>query len=69
MLLKPNQPGQTYGTAKTHKFKSIEDKTLEELIFYKIIAQSATYIYNAAQVIADYLKPLCRKLTSSSGTL
>ena len=24
-----------------------------------IIAQSGTYTYNAAQVIADYLKPLC----------
>ena len=37
----------------------IEDITLENLKFRPIIAQSGTYTYNAAQVIADYLKPLC----------
>ena len=59
MLPKSNQPGQLYGTAKTHKFNSIEDITLENLKFRPIIAQSSTYTYNAVQVIADYLKPLC----------
>ena len=59
ILLISNQPGQLYGTAKTHKFSSIEDITLENLKFRPIIAQSGTYTYNAAQVIADYLKPLC----------
>ena len=44
---------------QTHKFSSIEDITLENLKFRPIIAQSGTYTYNAAQVIADYLKPLC----------
>ena len=29
MLLKSNQPGQPYVTAKANKFKSIEDITLE----------------------------------------
>ena len=48
-----------YGTAKTHKFDNIEDITLVNLKFRPIIAQSGTYTYNAAQVIADYLKPLC----------
>ena len=59
MLPKSNQPGQLYGTAKTHKFNSIEDITLENLKFCPIIAQSGTYTYNTAQIIADYLKPLC----------
>ena len=58
MLPKSNQPGQLYGTAKTHKFSSIEDITLENLKFRPIIAQSGTYTYNAAQIVADYLKPL-----------
>ena len=59
MLPKSNQPGQLYGTAKTHKFSSIDDITLENLKFRPIITQSGTYTYNVAQVIADYLKPLC----------
>ena len=59
MLPKSNQPGQLFGTAKTHKFNRIEDMTLEILKFRPIIAQSGTYTNNAAQVIADYLKPLC----------
>ena len=59
MLPKSNQPGQLYGAAKTHKFSSIEGITLENLKFHPMIAQSGTYTYNAAQVIADYLKPLC----------
>ena len=59
MLPKSNQPGQLYGTAKTDKFSSTEDITLENLKFCPVITQSGTYTYNAAQVIADYLKPLC----------
>ena len=60
MLPKSNQPGQLYGTAKTPKFSSIEDITLENLKLRPIIAQSGTYTYNGAQLIADYLKSLCR---------
>ena len=48
MLLKSNQPGQLYGTAKTHKFNSIEDITLENLKLRPIFAHSGTYTYNAA---------------------
>ena len=40
MLPKSNQPGKIYGTAKTHKFNSIEDITLENLKFHPIVAQS-----------------------------
>ena len=60
MLPKSNQPGQLYGTAKAPKFSSIEDITLENLELRPIIAQSGTYTYNGAQLIADYLKSLCR---------
>ena len=60
MLPKSNQPGQLYGTAKTPKFSSIEDITLENLKLRPILAQSGTYTYNGAQLIADYLKSLCR---------
>ena len=59
MFPKSNQPGKLYDTAKTPKFNSIEDITLENLKFCPIIAQSGTYTYKAAQVMADYLKPLC----------
>ena len=59
MLPKSNQPGQLYGTAKTHKCNSIDDISLENLKLRPIIAQSGSYTYNAAQVTADYLKPLC----------
>ena len=59
MLPKSNQLGQLYGTAKTHKFSSIDHITLENLKFRPIIIQSGTYTYNVAQVISDYLEPLC----------
>ena len=59
MLPKSNQPGQLYGTAKTYKFTNIEEITIDNLKFHPIIAQTGTYTYNAAQVIAEYLKPLC----------
>ena len=55
MLPKSSQPLQVYVTAKTHKFNSIEDITLETLRFRRIITQSGTYTSNAAQVIDDYL--------------
>ena len=59
ILSTSNQPGQLYGTAKTHKFDNTRDITVDNLKFCPIIAQSRTYTYNAAQVIANYLKPLC----------
>ena len=55
-----NQPGRLYATAKTHKFSSLDEITIEKLKFRPIISQVGTYTYNAAKVIADYLKPLCQ---------
>ena len=54
-----NQPVRLYGTTKTHKFESPDTISVEELKFRPIIAQTGTYTYNAAQVIAESLKPLC----------
>ena len=45
--------------AKTHKFTNISNINIEQLKFRPIIAQNGTYTYNAAQVIGNYLKPLC----------
>ena len=59
MLPKSNQPGQLYGTAKTHKSTNIDEITIDNSKFRTIIAQTGTYTYNAAPVIAEYLKPLC----------
>ena len=58
MLPQSNTPAQLYGTAKTHKFDNIDQVTIQELKFRPIIAQTGTYLYNTAQVISDYLKPL-----------
>ena len=55
-----NQPGRLYATAKTHKFSSLDEITMEKLKFRPIISQIGTYTYNAAKVIAEYLKPLCQ---------
>ena len=53
-----NTPAKLYGTAKTHKFDNIEDIEVSNLKFRPIVAQTGTCLYNAAQVISDYLKPL-----------
>ena len=59
MLPTANQPGLLYGTAKTHKFDNTADITVDNLKFRPIIAQSGTETYNAGQVNANYLKPIC----------
>ena len=55
-----NQPGKIYATAKTHKFYSLKDITIQNLKFRPVISQIGTYRYNAAKVLSDYLKPLCQ---------
>ena len=54
-----NQSGLIYATAKTHKFNSLDKINVDNLNFRPIISQIGTYAYNAAKVIAEYLKPLC----------
>ena len=60
MYPQSNQPAKLYGTAKTHKFNDTNDITINQLKFRPIIDQTGTYTYNAAQVISQYLKPLCK---------
>ena len=51
ILLTSNQAARLFGTANFII-------TIEKFKFRPIIAQTGTYTYNAAQVIAEYLKPL-----------
>ena len=55
-----NQPAKLYGTAKTHKLNNIQEINKENLKFRPIIDQTGTRSYNAAQVISQYLKSLCK---------
>ena len=54
------QPAEWFATAKTHKFKNIEDINVEKLKFRPMIGQAGTFTYNFSKVITDYLKPLCQ---------
>ena len=53
-----NQPFQLYRTTKTHKQENIDETNVQSVNFRPIIAQTGTCIYNAAQVISNYLKSL-----------
>ena len=55
-----NQPARLYGTAKTHKFETLQNITVANLKFRPIIDQTGMLTYNAAKVIQDYLRPLCK---------
>ena len=63
-----NQPGRIYATAKTHKFNSLDDISVNNRKFIPIISQIGTYTYNAVKVIAEYLKPLCSNQCKISDT-
>ena len=56
MLPKSDPPGQFYGTAKTQEFTNINEITKDNLKFRPSITQTRAYTYNAAQVIAKYLR-------------
>ena len=55
-----NQTARLYGTVKTHNIETLEDITIMNLKFRPIINQTGTLTYNAAKVISDYLRPLCK---------
>ena len=42
-----HESGKLYTTAKTYKFNSLDDITVDNLKFRPIISQIGTYIYNA----------------------
>ena len=68
MLPCSNEPGRFFTTAKTHKFKSFEDISLENLNLCPTIDQTGTYIYNASKVVAKYLSPLSKNQFSITDT-
>ena len=64
-----NQPARFFVTAKTHKFKSLEEINVDQLKLRSIIDQTGTYIYKASKVIGKYLKPLAKNEYTISDTL
>ena len=64
-----SQSSRFFATAKTHKFKSLDEINIDQLKLRPIIAQTSTYIYNASKVIAKYLKPLAKNEFIISDTL
>ena len=64
-----NQPARFFVTAKTHKFKSLEEINVDQLKLRPISDQTGTYIYNASKVAANYLKPLAKNEFTISVTL
>ena len=69
MLPSSNQPTRIYPTAKTHKFSSVDSVNINDLKFRPITDQTDTMTYNAAKVISDYLKPLCKNKYTINDTL
>ena len=53
-----NQPGRFFATAKTHKFTSLNDITIEKLKLCPVIDLTGPYTNNTSKVIANYLPPL-----------
>ena len=64
-----NQPGRFFATAKTHKFTSLNDITVENLKLRPIIDLTGTYTYNTSKVIVSYLRPLSKNQYTISETL
>ena len=63
------QPARLYATAKTHKFSSADSVNINDLKFRPIINQTGTMTYNAAKVISDYLRHLCKNKYIINDTL
>ena len=55
-----NQPGRFFATAKTHKFNSFEEMTVENVKLRPIIDQTGTHTHAAAKIISKYLQPLAK---------
>ena len=68
MKLDSNQPARLYGTAKTHKFETLKDITVANLKFRPIIDRAGTFTCNAAKVISDYLRLVCKNEYSINDT-
>ena len=64
-----NQPGRFFATAKTFKFTSLNDITVEKLKLRPIIDLTGTFTYNTSKVIANYLRPFSKNQYTISETL
>ena len=64
-----NQPVRLYGTAKTHKFQTLENISVVNLKLQIIIDETEMFTYIAAKVISGYLRPLCKNEYSINDTL
>ena len=64
-----SQPGRFFATAKTHKFVSMDDITVDNLTLRPIIDQTGTHVYKASQVISSYLEPLTQNKYVINNTL
>ena len=64
-----NQPGRFFAPAKTHKFTSLNDVTVENLKLRPIIDLTATYTYNTSKVIKNYLWLLSKNQYTISTTI
>lgn len=60
MLPSSHQPAHLFATAKTHKFKNIDNITIDNLRLRPIIDQVGTCFYKTRKVIAEYLRPYLR---------
>ena len=69
MRPRANQPCRFFATAKTHKFESVEDNSLDSLKLRPIVDQTGTYIYNASKAVVKYLPPLIKNEFSITDTL
>ena len=63
-----NQPARLYGTNKTPKVENFEGITVANLKLRPTIDQTGTFTYNAAKVISEYLRPLCKNEYSINDT-
>ena len=64
-----NQSGRFFATAKTHKFTSLNDITVENLKLRQIIDLTGGYTYNTLKVIANYSRPILRNEYTISDAL
>ena len=69
MLPTSNQPARIYATTKIRKFSSVDSVNINDLKFRSIIDQTGKMTCNAAKVISDYLRPLCKNKYTIDDTL
>ena len=69
MRLVYNQPGRFFATAKTRKFTSLNDITVENLKSHPIIDLTRTYTYNNSKVKTNYFRPLSKIQYTIADTL